>query len=149
MNPSHAHLLLTHAPVTATLIALLLLIVAVIRRAEEMKRAALVLLVLTALVGVAGYLTGAPAVEHLKSLLRVTPMDEIDQHAEIAVVALVAVLLVGVVAAAALVWSRKSRSIGRGWIIAVLIAACLSCGLLAWTAQLGGRIRHPEMKAAS
>jgi hypothetical protein len=92
------------------------------------------------------YLSGSPASALLKRLMPGVSMDAGDQHAEVAVLALTGSLLLGLVSLAGLMLFRKRRSLPPGFLSFVLVLAMLACGLLAWTANLGMRIRHLEMR---
>jgi hypothetical protein len=73
-------------------------------------------------------------------------MDAGDQHAEIDILALVGSLALGVVSLVELILFGKGRTLPAGFLVFVLLLAVLSCGLLSWTANLGGRIRHLEIR---
>jgi hypothetical protein len=60
-----------------------------------------------------------------------------------------ATAILGVAAAVGLVRSRGGRSAPRRYATAVLLLALLASGVLARTANLGGQIRHSEIRAAS
>src|SRR5690348_13482555 len=87
MNAAHLHLIITHAPVTIVAIGMFLLMLAAIRGSDESKRSAFLLFTLAAVIAVIAYVTGQPATQQLKANVGAIPMDEIDRHAEIAVVA--------------------------------------------------------------
>jgi hypothetical protein len=91
------------------------------------------------------YLSGAPASEVLRQFTPGMTMDASDQHAESAILAVAGSLVLGVVALAGLIHFRKGRRLPRIFLGFVLSLALLACGLLAWTANLGGKIRHLEL----
>lgn len=147
MNWAHVHLMLNHLPVLGTAFGFALLAWAVLRRNEALQRAALGTLVLTALAAIPAFLTGAPSedvVEHLAG----TAKQAIEAHEEAAVVALVAIEALGAMALAALVLFRK-RGIPRPLAGAALVFALATAGWMAQTANLGGRIRHAELRATA
>lgn len=60
---------------------------------------------------------------------------------------LVAVVLLGMVAFLSLWLSRHSPNI-RGWIVAAVLAlSVISSGLGMWAGNLGGQVRHTEVRA--
>jgi len=146
MNPAHLHLILNHIPVLGTIIALGLLGFAVWKRSEEIKRAALGLLVITALLGVPAFLTGEPAEDMIKGLPGVSrPL--ISHHEEAAEGAFIALCILGGIALAGLLWFRRGKLL-PAWFNAVVLAGSLIVGgWMAWTANLGGQIRHPEIRS--
>jgi hypothetical protein len=71
--------------------------------------------------------------------------DLIDRHEDAATFALVGVEIVGVVALGGLFLFSRARV--PGWLVAVVLVLSLAeSGLLAWTAYVGGQIRHSEIR---
>lgn len=149
MNPAYLHLISGHVPVLGTCFGLCLLLLGMVRRSEELKRVALLVFVASALVALPAYLSGSPTSGSLHRLVPAMATEAEEQHAEIAILALVGSLLLGVVSLAGLVFFRKGRGMPWGFLIFVLGLALLGSGLLAWTANLGARIRHPEIRPQS
>lgn len=147
MNPAHPHLLTTHVPVMGTNFGLCLLLFALLRGSEELKRVALPVFVVAALVGLPAYLSGSSASNLLKRVMPGMTMDAGDQHAEIAILALVGSLALGVAALVGLVLFRNGRSLPVGYLVFVLLLAMVACGLLGWTANLDMKIRHLELRS--
>jgi len=145
MNPAHFHLATTHAPVFGIVFGLGLLLLAVGRKSEELKRVALLGFVVAALLALPVYLSGAPASEVLRQFTPGMTMDANDQHAESAILAFAGSLVLGVVALAGLLHFRKGRKLPGSFLGFVLLLAVVACGLLGWTANLGGKIRHLEI----
>lgn len=147
MNTAHLHLLLNHVPVLGTIFGLLLLLWALLRGRDELKRLSLGVFALSALVALPVYLTGEPAeaaVEHLPGVAE----SLIERHESAAALSLVAILITGGVALAGSLLFRRAEKL-PGWVSAgVLALALCAAGLLGWTANLGGQIRHPEIVAA-
>lgn len=146
MNAAHLHLFLTHAPIFGVLFGILLLLLGWLRKSEELKRLSLWFFVLAAVLVIPTYLTGAPANKYLKNLMPTTPMETADQHEEIAMIALVAVLFVGLLALTGAFMFNKGKNIPN-WFSGLIIAlALISTASLAWTSNLGGKIRHTEIR---
>lgn len=147
MNWPHIHLMLNHVPVLGAVFGLALLAYGMWRRNESLQRAALWTFVIAALVAIPVYLTGEPAedaVEHLAG----TAESAIEAHEEAALLSLIAMELLGALALAALVLARTRFTptlVVRG----ALAVAIFTAGLMAWTANLGGRIRHSELRQAT
>lgn len=147
MSSIHLHLLLNHVPVIGTMLGVLLLAIAVARRSDELGRIALWLFALLAGTSILVFLTGEPAEELVEKLPGFSEALT-ERHEEAALVATIVVGLVGVFSLAVLAVFRK-RPLAR-W--ATPIALALSLGAAAamgYAANLGGQIRHTEIRAAT
>jgi glucan phosphoethanolaminetransferase (alkaline phosphatase superfamily) len=147
MSIVHMHLLLNHVPVIGTLFVLLLLAVAVWRRSTEIGKLALFCVVGVALVAGVVFLTGEPAEEAVEHVVGVSE-SIIHEHEETAEAALFSSGLAGVVALVMLWWYRR-RELPRWVAAAALVLALGVGGLMARTANLGGQIRHSEIRAGA
>ena len=148
MEPAHLHLITTHVPVLGTLFGLCLLGVGLIRKSEQLKKTSLVTFVVAALVAIVAYLSGSPAQEALKGIAGVTK-EAAEQHQELAQVAFAAMMLLGVVALAGLVLFRRGKPVARWFAALSLVVALLTSGLMGWTANLGGKVRHSEIRGSA
>lgn len=145
MNPAHTHLVLNHVPVIGAAFTVLLLFYALVRRSDELVRAGLIAALLVAVISVPAYLTGEPAEDVVEKLPGVS-RDTIHEHEEAAETANIAAIALGVFGVAGLVMGRRGMP---RWVAPVALAACLVVAtLMAWTANLGGHIRHPEIGGA-
>lgn len=145
MNGAHLHLLINHIPVLGTFFALALLAFGAWKRSDEMQKAALGTFVIVALAAVATYLTGDPA-EHVVKGLAGVSTALIERHDDAAGIALSGAIALGLLALAGLVWFRGGRAIKNWFGTLALAGAVLVTGLMAWTAYLGGQIRHSEIR---
>jgi hypothetical protein len=150
MNAAHWHLTLNHLPVAGTFFVLLLLAWALIRRSEELKSASLGAAVFVALITIPAYLTGEPAFESAMEVLEATPEDEdpiVKAHETAAAYAFGASALTGVVALASLLRARFGKKpLPPTATILVFLLLIGSAGLMARAANLGGQIRHSEIR---
>ena len=148
MNWAYLHLLINHIPVLGTVFGALLLVFGLLKNNEAIKRVSLGIFVIIAVATVPVYFTGEPAeeiVEHLPGVEE--PI--IEEHEESALIAFIAVGILGV-AAIGLLWRyRHADTIPKRYVIAALILSIVVFGLMAWTADLGGKIRHPEIRSES
>jgi hypothetical protein len=147
MSGAHIHLILNHTPVVGSIFALLLLACAFIWQSDPLKRAGLAATVIVALLAIPTYLTGEPAWEDIMTL----PGENdsfIRAHMSGAQIAFGAASLTGLVALIALLMSRKQRPVPRGGAASVLILLLITTGLMGWVANLGGMIRHTEIRGA-
>ncbi len=148
MNVVHVHLVATHLPVTGIIFGFCLLLWGVLRRSSEIVRLSWGWFVVCGLLALPAYFSGEPTAELVKGLVGVKP-EAIEQHEELAEVALAGTLVVGVVSLGALIVFRGRREPPRWTALVILFLVVLAGGLLGWTANLGGRIRHPEMQTTA
>jgi hypothetical protein len=144
MNEAHIHLILTHVPVIGTLFGLLILAYALLAKKLEVAPIALGIFVLSGLAAVVVYLTGEAAEEAIEGLPGISEAL-VEPHEEAAVFALLAAVLLGVVSLGGLFLSR--RGLPRRLAGVTLALALLTGGVMTYTANLGGRINHPEIRS--
>jgi hypothetical protein len=87
--------------------------------------------------------------EELVSTLAGVSEAAIEPHEEAAEAALFAAMALGVLALAALVVPARMAQARRAAVIGSLVMSAATFGLAARTANLGGAIRHPEIRAAA
>jgi uncharacterized membrane protein len=148
MNPAHLHLILNHLPVLGTAFGLAILAFGLWKKNEAIKRLALATLVIIALSAIPAYLTGEPAEDVVKGLPGVA-MSLVERHEEAAGVALGGVLALGALALAGLVIFRGQRPVANWFGLLTLLAAVVVTGLMAYTANLGGQVHHPEIRSGA
>ena len=148
MNLAHVHLFLNHIPVVGTLFGLALLIAAFRTRSSVLRTAALVTFVVVAAAAVGVFLTGEPAEEIVEGLPGVVK-TVVEQHESAGKVALMSALALGAISLLALVAGRKPGTMQSYAGTAVLAISIGTLTLMAWTANLGGQIRHPEIASAA
>jgi glucan phosphoethanolaminetransferase (alkaline phosphatase superfamily) len=146
MSWAHIHLALNHVPVIGLLIALLLLAVASLRRSTELTRVSYALLVLLAATAVVVYFTGEPAEELIENLPGFSEAI-VEEHEEVALIATIGMVILGLVALVGLIRFRAARIAPAWYGRGVLLLALLMGGVMVWTANLGGQIRHSEIRA--
>jgi uncharacterized membrane protein len=148
MSPAHLHLVLNHIPVLGTIFGLALLGYARYRREEAVTRAALGTFVAVALLALPAYFTGEPAEEAVEHAPGVAE-QAIETHEAAALPALIGVEALGVIGTGGLLLARGGRPVSRAATGAALAVAVATAGLMARTANLGGQIRHPEIRSAA
>lgn len=145
MNAAHVHLILNHIPVIGMAIGFLLLAVAMTKKSTELMKVSLGVFIIMALIAIPTYLTGKAGeevVEHLPGVAQ----SIIDQHEEAAGLSLVAVEILGALALGGLLFFRRSPTIPRWFVGTALILSIVVAGLMGYTANLGGQIRHAEAR---
>ncbi len=146
MNWPHVHLMINHIPVIGIPGAALLLICALVGKSEDVKKASMGLLVLIALMTFAVYFTGDMAQKTVKKLPGVTEMY-IDRHEEMADWTLVLTEILGVFSLAGLAFQRRLRRIPNAVAALVLVLSLITAVAAGVTANLGGQIRHTEIRS--
>ena len=146
MNGAHLHLLLNHIPVLGIIFGLLLLAYGMIGKKQDLIRTSLGVFVLAALVAIAVYLSGEQAEEVVEHLAGISEAI-IESHEEAGWLALLGAGALGLLALAGLLWFRK-REMPQGFALATLVVALIVSGWMGYTANLGGKINHPEIRSA-
>lgn len=148
MNYPYIHLILNHMPIVSNLIGILLLLCGMLRRNNEWKKAAVGIFIFSALISVPTYFTGEPsedAIEHLPNVSK----DDIEEHEEAAKFAFTTDLILGALCLLGVFLSRKHGKDPAWFMPAVLVLALVVGVIMARTANLGGKIRHPEIRSGA
>lgn len=148
MSAAHIHLLLNHIPLIGAAVAILLLAVGFVRNSDELKKTSLWIFVIAALVTIPVYLTGEPAEETVEHLPGVAA-SIVEQHERAALFSLIAIEVLGVVSLGGLFAYRRSAEVPKLFVVATLGVSIISVGLMIWTANLGGQIRHTEIRSGA
>jgi uncharacterized membrane protein len=143
MNQAHLHLALSHFPVIASVIGFLILSYGIIVKRSEFQKAALFILILAALIAVPVFLTGEGAEEMVENI-KAIEHDNIEEHEELGKVTFWVIVANGILSILQLI------NLGRGrparFLVLFILLISLGCSALGlYTANLGGKIRHPEI----
>lgn len=141
---AHLHLLVNHAPIFGSLFALALLVASYFTSADVFRRTAFVVLIATAIAGATADLSGDAAEEAIKGFPGVR-REVIHAHEDMADKAYILADILGVLALGALVRWRRQPIPPSAALVAVLATAFVG-GAFAYTALLGGQIRHTEVR---
>jgi hypothetical protein len=144
MTGVHLHLLVNHAPLFGAIFALALLAASFIWAPDVLRRAALLALVFAALGAVAADLTGEPAEDAIRGFPGVR-REVIHEHEELGEKSFIAASILGVLALGALVRWRRAP-LPQGVALGALAGAAIVSGMMGYTALLGGRVRHTEVR---
>lgn len=143
VNAAHLHIALVHIPVVLIPTATVLLALALRRRSVSLSQMAFSLCCVAAVVGIGAFFLGEGAeeiVEHLPGIRE----DAIEEHEEVAEVAVWSLVAVGVLSLGGLLAIARTGVQHRFIAGLTLLVATLSSGALVYTAFEGGKIRHPE-----
>jgi len=146
MDPAHIHLLTNHIPVIGTLFGLVVLLYGMLGKKHDVTRASLGLFVLAGSGAGIAYLSGERSEDTVEGLPGVTEAF-VEAHEEAALIALIAAIVLGVVALLVLLFRRQQ--IPRWATVTTLVLALGTMGVMGWTANLGGQIRHTEIRDAT
>lgn len=145
MNFAHLHLMLNHLPLLTIPMALVFLGHSLSTGHLAARRFAYLVLVLSAATVVPVYFSGEPAEEVVEGLPGVGK-PFIEEHEEAAEVSMILTLLAGgtsLIGLFAATEGRRARTISRAVIVLNLVAVAS----LAYTANLGGKIQHSELRS--
>ena len=147
MDLAHIHLLLNHFPTIGSIIGGGLFLLSLIMNSDDLKRASLVVLLGISLIAIPTYLSGNGAQDAIKSLPGVSK-SLIDAHEGAALVALGFMEVTGAFAWLGL-WQFRRLARVPSWNLAVILVLTLvTFGLMARASNIGGEIRHAEIRAA-
>jgi hypothetical protein len=161
LNLTHLHLLLNHVPTVGFAIGLFLFLWSVIAKSGEMKRASLIIFVGVALLAIPTYVSGNSAAETIcvgpsgpPGVTTKAPCADstvslglIQTHEGAALIAFVVIQITGAFAWLGL-WQVRRMGRMAGWNVAmVLILSLAAMSLVARAANIGGEIRHAEIRS--
>jgi len=147
MTAAHFHLIVNHIPVLGTLFGAGILLAGLWWKQDAVVRVALGLFVIAGVGAAGAYVSGEGAEEIVEGLPGVTEAA-MEAHEELALYAFIAAIVLGVAAIGALA-AYRSRSIPRTASVVLLGLSLGVFGVMAATANLGGQIRHTELRAGA
>lgn len=148
MNWAHIHLILTHIPVLGVLAGTAILLAGLVLRNTPTVRAAWVAFIVAGLAAIPVYFTGEPAEEMIEGLVGGSETI-IEQHEQAALYAFIAAGILGALAVGGMMLWWKAEQVPVPATIVVLVLAAVVSGLMTWTANLGGEIRHTEVRGTA
>jgi hypothetical protein len=150
MNAAHLHLVAAHLPVVGTVAALAALLYGEWRRSAATIQLGWLFLLGCAASATVAYFSGPPAHELLEDRFPgAAPQALVEEHAVVGRGALVAQVVVALLAFRGLVTYAREEQPPALLRAAIVVAALGLVTAFGWTAHLGGRIRHEEIRPAS
>lgn len=153
MSWPHIHITINHFPVIGIWIAWVILTVGVIKNHGTVKKVGLKLLTGLAVITPVVFWTGELAEHRLPEVTHApNPAGIIEHHEAFALVSMVGLLVLGALGVAGVVLINQSRKPGRQQIIPrwffplVILFNLIVAVQLGFTANLGGQIRHTEIR---
>lgn len=144
MNAAQVHLALTHVPVVLSFAGLIMLIVALLRKNDALTKTSLYVLLIAGIFAVPVYFSGEGAEEVIEHLPGVSE-SVIEEHEEFASLGMGIIAACGLISLIGLLVYKKHQFV-KYIKVAILLFAIVSATAMAWTAHLGGQVRHPELK---
>ena len=146
MDLAHIHLLLNHFPAIGTIIGGGLFVLSLLTRSDDLTRASLAVLLGISLISIPTYISGNGAQDAIKSVPGISK-SLIETHEGAAFVALGFMEFTGAFAWLGL-WQFRRLARVPNWNLAVILVLMLvSLGLMTRASNLGGQIRHTEIRA--
>jgi uncharacterized membrane protein len=145
MDLAHLHLLLNHFPTIGTVIGLGLLLLALVRKNDHLKHVSFEVFFLIALATMLAYLTGVAAQQALEGVPDASE-SMIVAHHDAALWGFLLMQLTGAAAWLGLWQFRRYSRPSTATLSAVLVLALITAATMARAANLGGEIRHPEIR---
>jgi hypothetical protein len=145
MDATHAHLFLNHLPLIGAIICLCFIAYFMMKNNLQMTMLFLSCFVVIAVIAIPVFLTGDPAGETVKKIAGIEE-SVIENHEEAAWLSLVAIELTGALALLGIVLFRKREKLSSWFKYCFIILTLVSIVSLARTANLGGEIRHTEIR---
>ncbi len=146
MDALHLHLALTHFPIIGTLIGIVVLAYGIIIKNDLVKKIALVMFVVMAVATIPVFLSGEEAEETVEHIAGI-PEAVIEAHEELAETAIWFMGLLGVLSLVTFAGMIKNQSFANSLTLATLVLSLITAGIFLKLGNLGGQIRHAEIRA--
>jgi uncharacterized membrane protein len=148
MSAVHIHLRAVHRPVVLCPLVALLLAIGLWKKSDGLQKQGYAILIACAAAGTVAFYSGPSAFELLQEQLQ-EERALVEDHAAIARAAFIATLVAAALAIQALLQFAQEEPPVRWLRVAILVLVLAVCYLMAWSAHLGGQIRHPEIREST
>ncbi len=145
MNWTHVHLLLNHFPTIGMIVGLGLFVTAIVAKSDDLKRASLGIFFFIALLSIPTFVTGTAAELALEQTPGVSK-TMVQNHETAAFEAIWFMELTGAVSWLGLWQYRRLSRVPQATLMTVLVVGLASFGMMTRAANMGGEIRHPEVR---
>jgi len=146
MNAAHLHLVLNHFPVIGSAIAIFVLIIGILKKSDDIKKTGAMIILLTSLITIPVYFSGEDAQAMIEGNFDDVDEEFIEPHEDFAFYSFIAMDIAGLLALASLLRFRNQNSFTNSVTYTLLILLIIVNGMMAYTANLGGKIHHPEIR---
>ncbi|MCB0343867.1 MAG: hypothetical protein KDD66_02050 [Bdellovibrionales bacterium] len=148
MDFVHLHLVLTHLPIAGVIFGLVFIAISTVLNRGELLTGAMVILIMSSLLTIPLYITGEGAEDAIEHLAGVSEMF-IEQHEDSAKLSFLLMEGLGLFAAVGLAFQVFKGNLHRSFSYALLLGTLITTASVAWTSNLGGKIRHSEIRSSS
>jgi hypothetical protein len=148
VNLAHLHLIINHVPTVGSVAALGLLLLGFARRNDHLKQAGLEVLFVIAVLTLPVYVSGVAAHYELRDRQEIS-LEAVRLHQDAALFGFALTEFAGFVAWAGLWQSRRRGRPAPGLVAAVTVLLVVALAVMGRAANLGGEIRHPEIRATA
>jgi uncharacterized membrane protein len=146
MDATHLHLMLTHFPIVGTIVGIGILAYGQFSNNNSIKKVALVTFFLMSILTIPVFLTGEGAEEAVEHLAGVSE-SIIEEHEELAEKAIWVMGLLGILSLFNILLIIKKSTFAKSVSLIVLIISFATVGVFVQVGNLGGQIRHTEIRA--
>lgn len=146
MNAAHLHLVLNHFPIIGSAIAIFVLLIGIFKKSDDVKKVSVLILVLTALVTIPVYLSGEGAEDKVEGNYEDVDESLIHDHEDFALYSFIAMDIAGAIGLLAVLLYRRPKTLPNSFAYFLLAVLLIVNGMMAYTANLGGKIHHPEIR---
>lgn len=146
INAAHLHLVLNHFPVIGSAIAIFVLLIGLIKKSDDVKKVSVLILILTAIVTIPVYLSGEDAEEMVEGNYEDVDEEYIHAHEDFALYSFIAMDIAGAIALVSMFLFKKPKTLPNSYSYFFLAVLIIVNGMMAYTANLGGKIHHPEIR---
>jgi uncharacterized membrane protein len=148
MDATHLHLVLSHFPIIGTIIGIGILAYGQIFKNIEIQKVALTTFILMAILTIPVFVTGEEAEETVEHIAGISE-QLIENHEELAEKAIWLMGLLGVLSLISFYAIIKKLSFAKTTTLITLVVSLATFGLFAQVGNLGGQIRHSEIRTES
>lgn len=148
MDATHLHLILAHFPIVGTIIGVVILAYSQVSKNIEIQKVALVTFILMAILTIPVFLTGEEAEETVEQIAGISE-QLIENHSELAEKAIWLMGALGVLSLISLIAIIKKISFAKTLTLFTFVVSLATFGVFAQLGNLGGQIRHSEIRKAS
>ena len=141
---AHLHLLLNHFPTIGTVLGLGLFLLSFVRKNDHLTKVSLEVFFIIGLATLPVFLSGVAAQAALKDSPGVSAAA-ISTHEDAALLAFILMEITAAVAWLGLWQIRRLARPTRTNLATLIVLSVVTLGVMAWAANLGGDIRHPEI----
>ena len=148
MDAAHFHLLITHFPIIGSVFGIVILAYGLFSKNDSIVKVGLVTFIAISLITIPVFLSGEEAeeiVEHIPGISE----DVIEEHEELAEKAIWFMGILGVFSLINLLALIKNLSFVKTATRVTLITSLFTAGLFFYVGNLGGQIRHSEIRSNS